>query len=150
MHSSVLQAAETVDLLPEIRRVYTSFLPLFPYCYAYWKRYSDIERKAENWDRALAILRRGLTAIPLAVDLWVAYLELYHKLYSARSAFHYLYRHVVSPLIREFTSCLNNYLIIFSERNASLRSARRARTTGATCCGSSSLTRRLDAASWCS
>ena len=82
-------------MLPEIRRVYTAFLPLFPYCYAYWKRYSDIERKAENWDRALAILRRGLTAIPLAVDLWVAYLELYHKLYSARPAFHYLYRHVV-------------------------------------------------------
>merc|ERR1719193_2543700 len=45
----LIQACETVDILDEIRTVYNAFLPLFPYCYAYWKRYSDIERKSENW-----------------------------------------------------------------------------------------------------
>ena len=54
----LIQACETVDIMDEIRTVYNAFLPLFPYCYAYWKRYSDIERKGENWSRALAILHR--------------------------------------------------------------------------------------------
>ena len=88
----LVQACETVDILDEIRTVYNAFLPLFPYCYAYWKRYSDIERKNENWSRALAILHRGLAAIPLSVDLWVAYLELYFKMYSTHEDFPSLYR----------------------------------------------------------
>jgi len=88
----LIQACETVDILDEIRTVYNAFLPLFPYCYAYWKRYSDIERKSENWSRALAILHRGLTAIPLSVDLWVSYLELYHKMYSTHEEFPTLFR----------------------------------------------------------
>ena len=88
----LIQACETVDILDEIRTVYNAFLPLFPYCYAYWKRYSDIERKNENWSRALAILHRGLAAIPLSVDLWVAYLELYYKMYSTHEDFPSLYR----------------------------------------------------------
>ena len=54
----LIQAAETVDIMDEMRTVYNAFLPLFPYCYAYWKRYSDIERKKENWQRSLAILHR--------------------------------------------------------------------------------------------
>merc|ERR1712130_594069 len=36
----LVQACETVDIIDEIRTVYNAFLPLFPYCYAYWKRYS--------------------------------------------------------------------------------------------------------------
>ena len=88
----LINACEVVDLIDEIRRVYNAFLPLFPYCYAYWKRYSDIERKAEHWQRALAILHRGLGAIPLSVDLWVAYLELYHKMYSNHEDFGKLFR----------------------------------------------------------
>lgn len=88
----LIQACETVDIMDEIRTVYNAFLPLFPYCYAYWKRYSDIERKGENWSRSLAILHRGLAAIPLSVDLWVAYLELYYKMYSTHQDFPALYR----------------------------------------------------------
>lgn len=88
----LIQTSETVDLLDEIRTVYNAFLPLFPYCYAYWKRYSDIERKSENWQRALAILHRGLEAIPLSVDLWDGYLELYHKMYQTHEDFDTLFR----------------------------------------------------------
>merc|ERR1719361_2493321 len=88
----LIQACEVVNIMDEIRTVYNAFLPLFPYCYAYWKRYSDIERKSENWQRALAILHRGLGAVPLSVDLWVAYLELYHKMYSTHMDFPSLYR----------------------------------------------------------
>ena len=80
--SYLLQHVETSDLLDEVRIAYNKFLPLYPYCYAYWIRYSEIEKKHENWPRALAILHRGLEAIPLSTDLWIAYLELYYKMYE--------------------------------------------------------------------
>jgi len=88
----LIQAAETVDIMDEIRTVYNAFLPLFPYCYAYWKRYSELERKKEKWQRSLAILHRGLEAIPLSVDLWLSYLELYHKMYNSHEGFNDLFR----------------------------------------------------------
>lgn len=88
----LIQAAETVDIMDEIRTVYNAFLPLFPYCYAYWKRYSELERKKEKWQRSLAILHRGLEAIPLSVDLWLSYLELYHKMYNSHDNFQTLFR----------------------------------------------------------
>ena len=88
----LVQACETVDIIDEIRTVYNAFLPLFPYCYAYWQRYSDIEKRNENWSRALAILHRGLAAIPLSVELWVTYLDLYYKMYSNHEDFPSLYR----------------------------------------------------------
>ena len=77
----LLQHVERIDLLDDIRTAYNPFLELYPYCFAYWIRYSDIEKRHGDWDRALQILERGLEAIPRSVDLWVAYLELYHKRY---------------------------------------------------------------------
>jgi hypothetical protein len=35
---------------------------------------------------------RGLEAIPLSVDLWLAYLELYHKMYNSHENFPQLFR----------------------------------------------------------
>jgi pre-mRNA-processing factor 39 len=90
--SDLILACKTVDILDEIRTVYNAFLPLFPCCYAYWKRYFDIERNAKNWSRALTIIHRGLTAMPLSVDLRVTYLELYHKMYSTHQQFPVLFR----------------------------------------------------------
>ena len=83
----LLQHVETVDLLEDVRTAYNAFLPVYPYCYAYWIRYSDIEKKHENWQRALAILHRSLQAIPLSSDLWIAYLELYYKIYEKHDGF---------------------------------------------------------------
>ncbi len=88
----LLQHVESVDILDEIRSAYNEFLPLYPYCYAYWIRYSDTEVKHEHWQRALAILHRGLEAIPLSVDLWVSYLNLYHKMYKTTEDFDNLFR----------------------------------------------------------
>ena len=73
------QHVEKTDILDEIRSVYKPFLELYPYCFAYWIRYSDIEKRHGDWDRALTILELGLKSINRSVDLWVAYLELYHK-----------------------------------------------------------------------
>jgi pre-mRNA-processing factor 39 len=57
----LLQHVENVDVLDEIRTAYNAFLPLYPYCFAYWIRYSDLESKHDHWQRSLAILHRGET-----------------------------------------------------------------------------------------
>ena len=54
----LIQHVENIDNLDEIRTAYNAFLPLYPYCFAYWQRYSEIEKKHEKWQRALAILHR--------------------------------------------------------------------------------------------
>ena len=35
----LLQHVETIDIVEEIRTAYNAFLPLYPYCFAYWIRY---------------------------------------------------------------------------------------------------------------
>jgi hypothetical protein len=87
----LLQHVETIDLVDEIRTAYNAFLPLYPYCYAYWMRYSDVEKRHNNWSRALAILHRGLEAIPLSTELWICYLELYCKMYRGSTDFDSLF-----------------------------------------------------------
>lgn len=88
----LLQHVENMGDLDEVRSAYNAFLPLYPYCFAYWERYCDIEKRSEHWERALAILHRGLEAIPMSVDLWLAYLELYRKMYEKLDNFDELFR----------------------------------------------------------
>ncbi|CAG0884593.1 unnamed protein product [Cyprideis torosa] len=78
--SSLLAHVETLDNLDACRGVYNAFLPLYPYCYAYWKRYCDLERRHGNNERAMCILDRGLEAIPLSIHLWIAYLTFYRDM----------------------------------------------------------------------
>ena len=80
----LLQHVEKVDVLDDIRKAYNQFLNLYPLCFAYWIRYCDIEKRHGLWERALQILDRGLVAIPKSVDLWIAYLDLYHKRYGTK------------------------------------------------------------------
>jgi hypothetical protein len=40
----------------------------------------------------MVLFFRGLEAIPLSVDLWLAYLELYHKMYNTHENFPQLFR----------------------------------------------------------
>jgi hypothetical protein len=90
--SYLIQHVENIDNIDEVRTAYNAFLPLYPYCFAYWQRYSEIEKKHEFWQRALAILHRALEAIPLSVDLWVSYLELYKKMYVDNADFGDMFR----------------------------------------------------------
>ena len=78
----LLQHVENIDVLDEIRKAYNDFLPRFRYCFAYWIRYSELEIKHGNYERGLEILHTALKDIPMSIELWIAYLELYHKMYS--------------------------------------------------------------------
>jgi len=57
------------------REAYDAFLLRYPYCYGYWKKYADFEKRNGSQDKAFAILERGTKAIPLSVDLWIHFIN---------------------------------------------------------------------------
>lgn len=57
------------------REAYDGFFERYPYCYGYWKKYADLERRKGTYETCGKVFNRGLEAIPLSVDLWLHYLE---------------------------------------------------------------------------
>ncbi|XP_041661990.1 pre-mRNA-processing factor 39 [Cheilinus undulatus] len=70
----LLQQVEQENILAAVRKAFDAFFLRYPYCYGYWKKYADIEKKHGNIQVAEEVYRRGLQAIPLSVDLWLHYL----------------------------------------------------------------------------
>lgn len=89
------------NVLEAVRKAFDVFFLRYPYCYGYWKKYADIEKKHGNIQVAeevciiqilngywlncfynglflilfpLKVYRRGLQVIPLSVDLWLHYM----------------------------------------------------------------------------
>ncbi|KAK7483566.1 hypothetical protein BaRGS_00025240 [Batillaria attramentaria] len=54
---------------------YDAFFQRYPYCYGYWKKYSDMHKKHGDLIKAAEVFERGLKAIPLSVDLWLHYIN---------------------------------------------------------------------------
>ncbi|KAK0138340.1 Pre-mRNA-processing factor 39 [Merluccius polli] len=71
----LLQYVEQENGLLVVRKAFDAFFLHYPYCYGYWKKYADIEKKHEHIQVAEEVYRRGLQAIPLSVDLWLHYLS---------------------------------------------------------------------------
>ncbi|KAF7650998.1 hypothetical protein LDENG_00117130 [Lucifuga dentata] len=71
----LLQHVEQENILSAVRKAFDVFFLRYPYCYGYWKKYADIEKKHDNIQVAEEVYRRGLQAIPLSVDLWLHYLS---------------------------------------------------------------------------
>ncbi|CAL8100667.1 unnamed protein product [Orchesella dallaii] len=96
----LIQYAESKDNINVFRSVYSAFLPLFPYCFGYWKRYSELEKKSLYFGRALAILEKGLEFIPLSIDLWLCYLSLFGEINAHQPDYEIMVR-------REYERALN-------------------------------------------
>uniref|UniRef100_A0A8C1QWE3 Pre-mRNA-processing factor 39 n=1 Tax=Cyprinus carpio TaxID=7962 RepID=A0A8C1QWE3_CYPCA len=70
----LLQYVEQENHLEASRKAFDAFFLHYPYCYGYWKKYADIEKKHGYIHMADEVYRRGLQAIPLSVDLWLHYI----------------------------------------------------------------------------
>ncbi|XP_078262844.1 pre-mRNA-processing factor 39 isoform X2 [Rhinoraja longicauda] len=71
----LLQYVEQENHILAARRAFDHFLSHYPYCYGYWKKYADLERRHNNLTEADEVYRQGLQAIPLSVDLWLHYIN---------------------------------------------------------------------------
>lgn len=70
----LLQYVEQENHILASRKAFDAFFLHYPYCYGYWKKYADIEKKHGFIQEADEVYRRGLQAIPLSVDLWLHYI----------------------------------------------------------------------------
>ncbi|XP_078284321.1 pre-mRNA-processing factor 39-like [Rhinoraja longicauda] len=76
----VLQYVEQENHIWAVRRAFDSFFTRYPYCYGYWKKYADIEKRLGFTKEADEVYQRGLQSIPLSVDLWVHYVVLLQEI----------------------------------------------------------------------
>ncbi|XP_034453760.1 pre-mRNA-processing factor 39 [Hippoglossus hippoglossus] len=74
--TDLLQYCEQESHMTASRRALVAFLASYPLCYGYWKKYTDLERRAGYNSKAEEVCIQGLQAIPLSVDLWIHYINL--------------------------------------------------------------------------
>ncbi|KAF6202489.1 hypothetical protein GE061_002885 [Apolygus lucorum] len=70
----LLQYVDQEEDVVAARDAYDSFLSMYPYCYGYWRKYADYEKRRGDKNKCNEVFNRGLEAIPLSVDLWLHYL----------------------------------------------------------------------------
>ncbi|EYC15049.1 hypothetical protein Y032_0038g3605 [Ancylostoma ceylanicum] len=76
----LLTQADQSNDLKLARDIYNRFLNKYPYCYGFWKKYADMERRHQNFSDALSVWERGILAIPLSIDLWLGFLSFMREL----------------------------------------------------------------------
>ena len=92
---TLLQLSEQENKLGLIRKAFNEFFKHYPYTYAYWKKFADLERRHGHNYHAKRVIKRGLEANPMSIDLWIYCIELYTSRYTAEHS------HVQSKKRRE-------------------------------------------------
>ncbi|KAM6100893.1 LOW QUALITY PROTEIN: pre-mRNA-processing factor 39-like [Pterocles gutturalis] len=73
--TELLQYVEQENHLFAARKAFDAFFTHYPYCYGYWKKYADMERRFDCGREAEEVFERGLQSIPLSMDLWIHYIS---------------------------------------------------------------------------
>jgi len=71
----LLQFVDTTGDIDDGREAYDAFLFRYPYCYGYWKKFADLEKRKGDMDKCMSVFERGIKAIALSADLWIHYLN---------------------------------------------------------------------------
>ncbi|XP_071545465.1 uncharacterized protein [Panulirus ornatus] len=71
----LLNHVESMDNLEAARSAFDGFLPLYPYCFAYWKKLSDMELKHNEIERYMGVLLIGTECVPFCTELWLPLLS---------------------------------------------------------------------------
>lgn len=71
----LLQFVDTTGDIEDGREAYDAFLFRYPYCYGYWKKYADLEKRKGTPEKCMMVFERGIKAIALSADLWIHYLN---------------------------------------------------------------------------
>ncbi|XP_035278924.1 pre-mRNA-processing factor 39-like isoform X1 [Anguilla anguilla] len=71
----LLQYVEQENHIGAAQKAFNAFFARYPYCYGYWKKYADMEKRLDSTQMADEVYRCGLQAIPLSVDLWLHFIS---------------------------------------------------------------------------
>ncbi|CAI5452058.1 unnamed protein product [Caenorhabditis angaria] len=70
----MLTKAEQSGDLEFAREKFDSFLARYPYCYGFWTKYAEYEKKYGSMADSKEVWERGIITIPLSIDLWLGYI----------------------------------------------------------------------------
>ncbi|TKR70090.1 hypothetical protein L596_022158 [Steinernema carpocapsae] len=70
---ALLNAVEQTNDIRSARDAYKIFFEHYPFCYGYWRKYAEMERRNDNFSRTLDIYERGVEAISVSSELWISY-----------------------------------------------------------------------------
>ncbi|XP_055346517.1 pre-mRNA-processing factor 39-like isoform X2 [Paramacrobiotus metropolitanus] len=73
--TTLLTYVELQENVEAMREAYDGFLLRYPYCYGYWKKYHELEKRFGQAEQSERVLEQGVTAIPLSIDLWMYYIN---------------------------------------------------------------------------
>jgi len=73
--TQLLQYVDSKNDLEAGPEAYEGFLKRYPYCYGYWKKFADFEKRNGTAERVMEIFDKGTAAIPLSADLWIHFLN---------------------------------------------------------------------------
>ncbi|KAF7233551.1 Pre-mRNA-processing factor 39 [Paragonimus skrjabini miyazakii] len=106
--TTLLDLVEKQQNIDHARKAFESFFQHFPYCYGYWKKWAEMEKRKGDKERSLEVYMAGVKAIPLSVDLWTAYLdaamECYHGHEEYETKMRSLYEEALDAAGLEFRS----------------------------------------------
>ncbi|WAR20386.1 PRP39-like protein [Mya arenaria] len=110
----LLQYVEQEGEIDAAREGYEEFLAHYPYCYGYWKKYADIEKRHNNLDQAIDVsimtldyvfvFERGVQSIPLSSELWLHYIQFYIKELKNVEGTRKLYERAITAAGTDFRS----------------------------------------------
>lgn len=72
--TNLLEYVEKENNIVASRKTYNAFFTRYPYCYGYWKKYADMERRFGYLKEAEQVYEQGVQFIPLSVDLWIHFI----------------------------------------------------------------------------
>ncbi|XP_078516898.1 uncharacterized protein LOC144781776 [Lissotriton helveticus] len=72
--TNLLEYVEKENSIVASRKAYNAFFTRYPYCYGYWKKYADMERRFGYLKEAEQVYEQGVQFIPLSVDLWIHFI----------------------------------------------------------------------------
>ncbi|KAK0414237.1 hypothetical protein QR680_007222 [Steinernema hermaphroditum] len=82
---ALLSCVEQANDLRSARDAFKIFFENYPFCYGYWRKYAEMERRNENYSRAQEVYEKGVEIIGISSDLWIAYAAFLRQHYNESS-----------------------------------------------------------------
>jgi len=71
----LLQFVDSKNDKEDGEEAFNAFLKRYPYCYGYWKKFADFEKRNGTPEKVMEVFEQGTAAIPLSTDLWIHFMN---------------------------------------------------------------------------
>ncbi|KRZ32489.1 Pre-mRNA-processing factor 39 [Trichinella pseudospiralis] len=103
-HAKALTYYWAKNDIEAVRLSFDTFLARYPLCFGYWKKYACLELKNHNEEKCIEVYERGVSVIPLSVNLWMSYIDFLKRYEQSDEHLRAIYQRAIMVAGREFCS----------------------------------------------